>query len=133
LSGKNSSAVNRLTLPFKLFVGGTIGSGKQYMSWIHIDDIAGIYLFASDNQKVTGPVNATAPNPESMKNFCRKLAKALKRPSIIPIPSFAVKVVAGEMAQVILSGRKALPKKILDAGYKFRFENVQTAWNDILS
>ncbi|HEY3249915.1 MAG TPA: TIGR01777 family oxidoreductase [Ignavibacteria bacterium] len=129
---KNSPAVNMLTLPFKLFIGGTIGSGKQYMSWIHIDDVVKVYLFSADNNNITGPVNAAAPNPERMKNFCRIIAKVLHRPAIIPAPEFAVKLIAGEAAQLVLNGRKALPKKILEAGYKFSFANAPAAWSNIL-
>jgi len=129
---KNSDAVKRLMLPFKLFTGGTIGSGRQYMSWIHIDDAVGIYLYAADNNSVFGAVNTTAPNPETMKDFCKSLAKALRRPSIFPVPSFAVKMAVGEMSQVILNGRKALPRKIMNAGYKFKFENAIDAWKDVV-
>jgi hypothetical protein len=129
---KNSPAFNKLAIPFKLFVGGTIGSGRQYMSWIHIDDVTGIYIYASGNNSIYGPVNATAPKPEIMKNFCKSLAKALHRPAIFPVPYFVVKIAAGEMSQVILNGRKALPEKILKAGYKFKFENVYDAWKDVV-
>jgi uncharacterized protein (TIGR01777 family) len=129
---KNSKAVDKLTLPFKMFIGGTIGRGTQYMSWIHIDDLTGIYLFALDNHNVRGAINGTAPNPETVKTFCKNLAKALHRPSLFPVPSFAVKIIAGEIAQMILSGRKALPKKIIELGYKFQFENALDAWKDVL-
>jgi len=129
---KNSDAVKKFIQPFKMFVGGTIGSGRQYMSWIHIEDVVGSYLFSADNNNISGPVNTTAPNPETMKNFSRSLAKALHRPAIFPIPSFAVKIAVGEMSQVILNGRKAIPKKIMDAGYKFKFENAFDAWKDVI-
>jgi len=120
---KNAPAVDKLTLPFKLFAGGPIGSGKQYISWIHLDDLVGIYLFVLDN-KVSGAINAASPIPETMKEFSKQLAKALHRPSLFHIPSFAVKIVAGEMAELILTGRKALPKKIIDAGFKFKYTNA---------
>lgn len=130
---KNSKAVDKLTMPFKFFIGGPVGSGKQYMSWIHIDDIVGIYLYALNNENVIGPINAAAPNPETMKIFCKHLARAMHRPSLFPVPSFVVKIVAGEMAQVVLGGRKISPKKIIGLGYKFKFENALDAWKDIFN
>jgi len=130
---KNSEAVKRLTLPYRLFIGGPIGSGKQYMPWIHIDDLVGIYLYAIDNQNVKGAINATAPNPETMKEFGKNLAKVLHRPSFFPVPQFAVKIAVGEMAQVVLTGRRALPKKIMDLGYKFNFTHSIDAWSDVFN
>jgi uncharacterized protein len=129
---RNSDAVKRLVLPFKLFVGGPIGKGSQFMSWIHIDDVVGIYLYAADNKNVSGPVNATAPNPVTMKNFCKSLAKTIHRPSFFRALPFIVKAVAGEVSQAVLNGRKAYPKKITAAGYKFKFDNVSDAWKDVL-
>jgi uncharacterized protein (TIGR01777 family) len=130
---KNAEAVKRLALPYKLFAGGTIGSGKQYMSWIHIDDLVGIYLFAADNINAKGPINAAAPNPETMKEFAKNLAKALNRTSWLPVPEFAVKIAVGEMAQIILTGRRALPKKIMELGYRFKYTYSIDAWKDIFA
>jgi len=124
-------AVKKLTMPFKFFVGGPVGSGKQYISWIHLDDIVGLYLFAIDNINVRGVYNAAAPNPETMKDYCKHMAKAMHRPSLFPVPAFVVRIVAGEMAQVVLQGRRALPKKIMDAGYKFKYSYAAEAWEDI--
>src|SRR4030095_8542370 len=130
---KNSEALERLILPFKFFAGGTIGNGNQFISWIHADDIIGIYLFATENSNVKGAVNAAAPHPERMRNFCRILGKVLQRPAFLPAPAFVVKLVAGEVAHLILNGRKAMPQKILEAGYKFKFENAHEALNDAIS
>lgn len=129
---KNSEAVAKLVFPFKLFVGGHIGSGKQFMSWIQIDDAVSGYLFAADNPAINGAVNLTAPNPVSMNDFCKSLAKTIHRPSLFPVPGFVVKLAAGEMAQVVLNGRKAFPKKLLDAGFKFKYENVAEVWRSLL-
>jgi uncharacterized protein len=129
---KDSNAAKKFAMPFRFFVGGPIGSGKQYMSWIHIDDVVGIYLFALDNPAVMGAVNTTSPKPETMKSFCKIMAKLMHRPSLFPVPGFAVKIIAGEMAQVVLAGRKALPKKIIELGYKFKFERAADAWNEAL-
>jgi uncharacterized protein (TIGR01777 family) len=128
---KDSKAVDKFAKPFKMFIGGPIGKGTQYMSWIHIDDLTGIYLFALDNLNVRGALNGTAPNPETMKIFCKNLAGALHRPSLFPVPAFAVKIIAGELAELILSGRKALPKKIIELGYKFKYENAAEAWGAV--
>ncbi len=129
---RNSDAVKKITMPYKFFVGGPLGTGRQYVSWIHIDDIAGIYLFAVDNSNVFGAVNAAAPNPVTMKEFSRDIGKALHRPALFPVPSFALKLIAGEMANVVLSGRKALPRKIMELGYRFRFNDAADAWKDVL-
>lgn len=129
---RNSEAVKKLILPIKFFVGGPLGSGKQYISWIHIDDMVGIYMYAVENPKISGVYNATAPNPETNGNFGRYAAKILGRPSFMLTPAFMLKAVLGEMAVVVLEGRRALPKKIMDAGYKFVFENAADAWEDIL-
>ena len=129
---KDSNAARKFAMPFRFFVGGPIGGGKQYMSWIHIDDVVGIYLFALDNPAVKGALNTTSPNPETMKDFCKVMAGKLHRPSLFPVPGFAVKLIAGEMAQVVLSGRKALPKKIIELGYKFKFEKAEDAWKEAL-
>ena len=127
---KDSNAAKKFAMPFRFFLGGPIGGGKQFMSWIHIDDVVGIYLFALDNPAVKGAVNATSPNPKTMKDFCKTMAGKLHRPSLFPVPGFAVKIIAGEMAQVVLSGRKALPKKIIELGYKFKFERAADAWKE---
>ena len=128
----DSDAVKKLLLPFKFFVGGPLGSGRQYVSWIHIDDLVGIYLYAIDNPKVTGIYNAAAPCPETNAEFGRHAAKILRRPAIMITPSFMIRLAVGGMAAVVLEGRRALPNKIIDAGYKFRFERDIEAWKDIL-
>ncbi len=130
---QGSEAVRRLSMPFKFFAGGPIGSGKQYMPWIHIDDLIGIFLYTLDNTNISGPVNVCAPNPERMKEFSKYLGKAMGRPSIFTVPGFVVKIIAGQMAEVILTGRRAVPKKILNAGYKFKFEHALDAWKDMFS
>ena len=124
---KNAPAVKKLALPMKLFIGGPIGSGRQYVSWIHLDDLVDIYLFVLDNDKIKGAVNGTAPRPITMKEFSRQLGRALHRPSLFPVPSFIVKIIAGEMADLVLCGRKALPKKITEAGYIFKYTDVYEA------
>lgn len=129
---KNSEGIRRFIQPFSFFIGGPLGSGKQYMSWVHLDDVTGIFLFALDNAFINGTVNVCSSNPEIMKNFCSDLGKAMKRPSLLPVPSFMIKLIAGEMSEVILTGRRAIPEKILKAGYKFKFDSAFNAWKDVL-
>lgn len=128
----DSDAVKKLIMPFRFFVGGPLGSGRQYVSWIHIDDLVGIYLFAIDNMNVKGIYNAAAPNPETNALFGRNAAKILSRPSFVFVPAFMLKLIVGEMAAVVLEGRRAIPDKIIRAGYNFKFENSLDAWRDIL-
>lgn len=129
---KNSLAVKKLILPFKFFAGGPIGSGKQYMSWTHIDDVIGIFLFAIENPSLSGAVNVCSPEPETMKDFSRDIGKAMGRPSFFRVTSFVVKLAAGEMSEVILAGRKAFPVKLTGLGYKFKYPNAYNAWKDVL-
>lgn len=129
---EDAEAVHRLSMPFRFFIGGPIGSGKQFMPWIHIDDVTGIFQYVIDND-IRGPINMCSPNPERMKEFSKHLGRAMGRPSFFPVPSFVVKLVAGQMAEVVLTGRRAIPKKILEAGYKFKFERAIDAWKDIFS
>ena len=128
----DSDAIKKMIMPYKFFVGGVLGSGRQYVSWIHIDDLAGIYLFAVDNKDVKGPVNAASSNPVTMKEFSSGIGSALHRPSFFPVPSFAVRLIAGEMASVVLLGRKALPRKIIDVGYRFKYHDVDGALKNVL-
>ena len=130
--GKGSPALEKMLLPFKLFVGGPPGGGKQYLSWIHIDDLKRIYLFSLDNENVKGAVNASAPNPVTMRDFCKQLGRVLKRPSFFPVPGFLIRLFFGEIADVILSGRRALPRKLQDLEYSFKYTNVFDALSDIL-
>jgi uncharacterized protein (TIGR01777 family) len=129
---KGSESVDKLILPIKLFVGGPLGGGRQYVSWIHIDDLVGMYLMAVDNPELRGVYNAAAPNPERSKDFGKIAAKLLKRPYIFPVPGFMIKLLVGEMAVVVLEGRRALPKKIIDAGYEFKHTNAEDACREVL-
>ncbi len=125
-------ALQKMLPPFKMFVGGPIGSGKQYMSWIHIEDEVGLILFALDHPEVNGPINATAPNPVTNQEFSRVLGKVLGRPSFLPTPGFALRVMLGESAQIITSGQKVLPRKALTAGYAFQFPELERALRHLL-
>jgi uncharacterized protein (TIGR01777 family) len=127
LSGKGG-ALPRMLTPFKLGVGGRLGSGQQWMSWIAIEDVVGIIRHAIANEQVSGPVNVVAPNPVRNEEFTRLLAGMLHRPAIFPAPAFVLRLAMGEMADaVLLSSDRVMPERMLAAGYKFRFEILEPA------
>jgi hypothetical protein len=109
-----------MLLPFRFGVGGPIGSGQQWMSWIHVDDLCGLVLHALDRPEVTGPLNGTSPQPVRNREFAKSLGRALGRPSLLPTPAFVLRALLGEMADaLLLSGQRVLPKKALETGYRF--------------
>jgi uncharacterized protein (TIGR01777 family) len=129
---KESKAFKKMVLPFKLFAGGYAGNGKQYLSWIHIRDLVRIYRYVIDNKQIREAVNASSPNPERMKDFAKHIGKILHSPWFFPAPRFLMKILFGEVADVIVSGRRALPKRLLDSGFKFNYENAVDAIKDCL-
>lgn len=124
-------ALQPMLPPFKAFVGGPIGSGKQWFPWIHIADEVGAILWCLDHQ-VSGPVNLVSPGIVNMKDFAKALGRALHRPSAFPLPGAALKLLLGEFAEVVLDGQRAVPKKLFDAGFRFRFTDVNAALRDLL-
>ena len=125
-------ALKQMLPVFKLFIGGPLGNGKQWASWIHIDDIVGIYIHAIDNAKLKGAINAASPNPVKMKEFAKTLGHVLNRPSLFPVPKFALKLVVGEAAEVVTASQKVDVHKLLDNGYRFKFENLEAALRDLI-
>ncbi len=130
---KSGGALKQMLTPFKMCAGGPVGSGKQWMSWIHIEDEVGLILFALDRAEITGPLNATAPNPVMNRDFAAALGKALGRPSFMPTPGFMLRVMLGQAAEIITSGQKVLPTKALAAGYAFKFAELEAALRDLLA
>jgi uncharacterized protein len=128
---KNEGAFPKLSLPFKLFAGGYMGSGKQYISWIHINDAINLYMFALDDYFISEPLNVTAPNPVTNKQFCKSLGKALHRPCWAVIPGFALKIAGGELAESLLHGQRVIPQKALDHHFKFEFTDLDSALKDL--
>lgn len=124
--------LKQMLLPFKLYIGGPLGNGNQWWSWLHIDDIVGIYLYALDNSQLQGPLNAASPNPVRMKEFANSFGKVLKRPSLFPVPKFVLKIVIGETAEVVTASQRVNVKKLFESGYKFRFEKLEDALRDLL-
>jgi uncharacterized protein (TIGR01777 family) len=129
---KDGGALLRMVLPFRMFMGGRIGTGRQYISWIHREDLVRIILYALDHDHVHGAVNATAPRPVTNKEFTTVLARTLHRPSWAPVPGLALKLLLGEAADVILTGQHVLPKTITAAGYQFKHPELAAALQSIL-
>jgi uncharacterized protein len=128
---KNDGALARMIPAFKFFVGGPIGSGKQWFSWIHINDVVGIFQFAIDNEDVDGIFNAASPSPVKMKEFARTLGKVMHRPSMMKVPGVALRLILGEAADAVLGGVHVVPKRTIEAGYKFRFSALEDALENI--
>ena len=128
--GREASAFRLLTLPFRLFVGGPLGNGRQWFTWIHIDDIVGLYRLALEDSQVTGPMNAVAPDVRREREVATEIGRVFHRPSLIPVPAFALKLVLGKMAQLLLHGRHAQPAKARGYGYQFRFGGLHEALED---
>jgi uncharacterized protein len=125
---KDGGALGTMLTPFKLGVGGVVGSGKQWMSWISLDDEIEIINFALENENLRGAVNAVSPNPVTNHEFTKTLGDVLYRPTILPLPEFAVSMVFGEMGDaLLLASTKALPKRLLDAGFQFKYPSLKPA------
>jgi uncharacterized protein len=130
---KRGGLLKQLLLPFKLGVGGPIAGGEQFMSWIHIDDEIGLLIWALDNDRVSGIVNATAPNPVTNRELSKALGRALHRPAFMPIPKFAVSALrGGELADAVAGGARVLPRRALDLGYEFRHPELDEALRSAL-
>ncbi len=127
----DGGALQQMLPPFKAFVGGPIGDGKQWLSWIHLDDEVGLILWALDRE-LRGPLNAAAPGAVTMKDFSKALGRALGRPSWLPVPGFALRAALGEFASMLTHGQRVVPKAALDAGYVFRFPVLDAALADLL-
>ncbi|MGG1676374.1 TIGR01777 family oxidoreductase [Neobacillus sp. NRS-1170] len=130
---RDEGALPKIAFPYKAFIGGNIGHGRQWMSWIHIEDIVKGITFIIDNEDIQGPVNFTAPNPVTMSEFGKTLALKLHRPHWLPVPSFALRLFLGEMSTLVVDGQKVLPNKLLDSGFEFKYPDLQKALQNIFS
>ncbi|MDH5201864.1 MAG: TIGR01777 family oxidoreductase [Nitrospirota bacterium] len=128
----NEGALVRMMIPFQYYIGGPIGTGNQWLSWIHIHDLVKIFKFIIEKGTVSGSVNATAPQPVRMKDFCEILGKVMSRPSWVRVPEFVLKIALGEMADMLFNGQRVLPKKMIDAGFEFRFPTLHKALEEII-
>ncbi len=123
----DGGALPKMARPFKFFAGGPVGSGRQWFSWIHRDDLTGIIKYVLENGAVSGPINTTAPQPVTNKEFSTALGKSLGRPSWLPVPGFVLKIAFGELGGVLLTGQRVIPKKITEAGYQFKYPDIDRA------
>ena len=130
--GANGGALPMMIKPFKAGMGGKLGSGDQWMSWIHLDDMVGIIQHVLDKD-LRGPINSTSPNPVTNADFTKKLAHSLGRPSVFGVPGFMLKTMFGEMSEVMLASQRVLPKAAEAAGYQFRYPEVGAALENILA
>ncbi|MDD1748752.1 MAG: TIGR01777 family oxidoreductase [Methanothrix sp.] len=129
----DGGALQRMLLPFRLFAGGPLGSGRQWFPWIHIDDEVNAMVFALENSGIVGPVNFTAPEAVTMKQFCSALGKAMHRPSWAPVPAFILRTILGEMADaLVLGGQKAVPTKLIGCGFEFKYGRLEKALASIV-
>jgi hypothetical protein len=125
-------ALARMVLPFRLFAGGWFGSGRQWLSWIHLADQAAATRFLIENPKASGVFNLSAPQPLTSRDFGRAIGRVMGRPAFLPVPSFAMRLAFGEVATVVLDGQRVLPARLLQLGFRFRFPDADSALRDLL-
>jgi hypothetical protein len=130
--GSDGGALAQMLLPFRLGLGGRIGSGRQFMSWIHIDDLVGILLHAATASEVRGPVNGAAPQAVTNREFTATLAEVLRRPAFLAVPAPLLRIALGEFADVLLGSQRVVPEKILEAGYTFRYPELKGALRNLV-
>jgi uncharacterized protein len=131
--GPDGGALKKMLLPFRLGVGGRLGSGRQWMPWIHIDDLIGLYLHAANRPGIAGPMNGVAPNPVANREFTKAFARTLHRPAILPTPYFALRVAMGEFAKVLFDSQRVAPKVAQETSFQFRYPEIEAALKSILS
>ena len=130
---KDGGALAKMLPPFKLFAGGPLGSGRQWFSWIHRDDLVNLIVEALKRPDIEGTFNATAPNPVRMNQFCQTLGEVMNRPSWLPVPAFALETLLGEGAKVVLEGQQVLPKKIQSIAFQYQYPTLKSALEGIIS
>jgi len=131
--GRDGGALPQMSMPFRLFVGGPVASGKQWLSWIHVDDVVGMIVWSLENSRVSGPINAVAPGPLTNADFSRGIGRTLGKPSWLPAPAFALKALFGEMADALLvNGQRVIPKRAQELGYAFHYPTAREALREAL-
>ena len=123
-------ALGKMLPFFKLGLGGPVAGGRQYFPWVHLDDVVGAMLFGLDTEAANGPLNVTAPEPVTNKEFSRALGRVLNRPAFAPVPGLAVKTLYGEMAMIVTTGQRAIPARLTELGYAFRRPDLEDALRD---
>jgi uncharacterized protein len=129
----SGGALAQMLPPFRLGVGGPVAGGRQYVPWIHLDDVAGALLHCVEDQRTSGPVNLTAPNPATNLELSRTLGRVLHRPAVLPVPALALRLLYGEMAQIVLTGQRVLPARLQATGYEFKQPELEPALRDVLA
>ncbi len=130
--GEKGGALGQMIPLFKKYIGGPIGSGKQWFSWVHIKDLAEAFAFLLKHPEISGPVNVCSPNPVRNKDLAKALGKALHKPSFLPAPGFMVKLVLGEFGSVILEGQRVIPRRLLESGFTFQYPDIDAALQKII-
>lgn len=130
---RSGGALAKMLPAFRLGVGGPVAGGQQYLSWIHLDDLVGMYLAAIDDEAWSGPFNATAPEPVTNAQFSKALGRALHRPAVLPVPAMALRALYGQMAEIVTEGQRAVPRRALEHGYSFMQPDLDEALHDALS
>jgi len=130
---KHAGALKKMWMPFQLGLGGRVASGQQWFSWIHIDDMVQLIIFALNNASIEGPVNATAPNPVRYDTFTRAFSQTLSRPHLAPMPSWVLGLLFGESAQLLTEGQKVIPAKLMDTGFEYQFPLITNALYHIVN
>ncbi len=129
---RKEGALPKMLLPFRLFAGGPILPGSQWFSWIHLEDEVGLIIKALEDEQMTGPLNLTGPEPQTNRDFCATLGKVIRRPSWLPVPGFGLKLLLGEVGDMLTEGQRAIPQKALDQGYTFAYPTAEAALRDLL-
>ena len=125
--GKDGGAMAKMIPAFKFFVGGSMGSGRQWFPWLHLTDLMAAVQFMLDNDQVKGPVNFCAPNPTRYRDLAKTLGKALNRPAVMPAPAFLIRFALGEFGDVFLASQRTVPHKLLSHGFSFQYPNITDA------
>jgi uncharacterized protein (TIGR01777 family) len=130
--GKNGGALGQMIPLFKYFLGGPLGSGRQWFSWVHMHDLAEAFIFLLSYKNISGPVNLCSPNPLRNKNLADAIGKVLQRPSFMPTPGFMIRLILGEFGDVLLKGQRVIPRRLMESGFKFRYPDIEEALKNIM-
>ncbi|MFC3345792.1 TIGR01777 family oxidoreductase [Paenibacillus abyssi] len=130
--GNEEGAFPKMAMPYRFFGGGRVGSGKQWISWIHLEDMVRLITFCIDNKLIEGPVNASAPEPVTNDHFGRAIGRTMGRPHWFPVPAFLMKALFGELSVLLLEGQRGVPRKAMDAGFKFLYPDIDSAMRNLL-
>jgi uncharacterized protein len=130
--GKEEGALPLMVMPYRLYVGGKVGTGEQWVSWVHVTDVVQAILFAMTNNHLSGPINVTAPAPLRMNDFGKSIGSVLHRPHWLPVPSFAMKMVLGQKSALVLEGQHVIPQVLQENGFEFKFPTLRSALEDLL-